>query len=77
MSYLTPPEFVKKMVDAGESKVFMTPRDVLIRSIMAGAILAVAVAFAVNTTVQTGLPIVGALVFPVGSAFSILWVLIW
>ncbi len=70
MSYLTPPEFVRKMVDAGESKVFMAPRDVLIRSIMAGAILAVAVAFAVNTAVQTGLPIVGALVFPVG--FSIL-----
>lgn len=66
MSYLSPPEFVKKMVDAGESKVFMAPRDVLIRGIMAGAILAVAVAFAVTTAVQTGLPIVGALVFPVG-----------
>ncbi len=66
MSYLTPPEFVKKMVDAGESKVFMASRDVLIRGIMAGAILAVAVAFAVTTAVQTGLPIVGALVFPVG-----------
>lgn len=66
MSYLSPPEFVKKMVDAGESKVFMAPRDVLIRAIMAGAILAVAVAFAVTTAVQTGLPIVGALVFPVG-----------
>lgn len=66
MSYLSPPEFVGKMVDAGESKVFMAPRDVLIRAIMAGAILAVAVAFAVTTAVQTGMPIVGALVFPVG-----------
>lgn len=66
MSYLSPPEFVKKMVDAGESKVFMAPRDVLIRGIMAGVILAVAVAFAVTTAVQTGLPILGALVFPVG-----------
>ncbi|MCS3904250.1 formate/nitrite transporter [Methylohalomonas lacus] len=70
MSYLTPPEFVNKMVDAGESKVFMSTRDTLIRAIMAGAILAVAVCFAVTAAVQTGMPIVGALIFPVG--FSIL-----
>ena len=66
MSYLTPTEFVKKMVDAGESKIKMAPRDVLLRAYMAGAILTLAVAFAVTAAVQTGLPIVGALVFPVG-----------
>ncbi|HSG92283.1 MAG TPA: formate/nitrite transporter family protein, partial [Methylotenera sp.] len=66
MSYLTPSQFVKKMVDAGETKLKMAPRDVLIRAYMAGAILTLAVAFAVTTAVQTGMPIVGALVFPVG-----------
>lgn len=66
MAYLTPKEFVEKMVDAGESKVLMAPRDVLIRAFMAGAILAIAVALAVTATVQTGYPIVGAIVFPVG-----------
>lgn len=66
MSYLVPSEFVSKMIDAGESKVFMASRDVLIRAFMAGAILAIAVALAVTATVQTGLPIVGAIVFPVG-----------
>lgn len=66
MSYLMPSEFAKKMVDAGEAKLKMATRDVLIRSYMAGAILTLAVAFAVAAAVQTGLPIVGALVFPVG-----------
>ena len=54
MSYLAPSEFVTKMVDAGESKVFMSTRDTLIRAYMAGAILSLAAAFAVTVTVQTG-----------------------
>ena len=48
MSYLAPAEFVTKMVDSGESKVFMSTRDTLIRAYMAGAILAFAAAFAVT-----------------------------
>jgi formate/nitrite transporter FocA (FNT family) len=68
MSYLVPAEFVTKMVDAGEAKIFMATRDVLIRAYMAGAILALAAVFAVTVTVQTGSPIVGAILFPVGFA---------
>ena len=30
MAYLAPSEFVTKMVDAGESKILMATRDVLI-----------------------------------------------
>lgn len=66
MAYLQPSEFVTKMVDAGESKIFMSTRDTLIRSYMAGAILALAVVFAVTVTVQTGQPLLGAVLFPVG-----------
>ena len=66
MSYLAPSEFVTKMVDAGESKVFMSTRDTVIRAYMAGAILALAAAFAVMVNVQTGYPIIGAILFPVG-----------
>ena len=66
MAYLAPSEFVTKMVDAGESKVFMSTRDTVIRAYMAGAILALAAAFAVTVSVQTGVPIVGAILFPVG-----------
>ncbi len=73
MSYLVPSEFVTKMVDAGESKIFMSTRDTVIRAYMAGAILALAAAFAVMVTVQTGYPIIGAILFPVG--FCMLYLL--
>jgi formate/nitrite transporter len=66
MSYLTPPEYMTKAVDAGESKVFMSTRDTLIRATMAGATLALAAAFAVTITVQTGEALAGAVLFPVG-----------
>jgi formate/nitrite transporter len=66
MAYLAPTEFVTKMIDAGESKIFMSARDTLIRAFMAGAILNLAAAFAVTVTVQTGMPLVGAMLFPVG-----------
>ena len=66
MAYLVPSEFVTKMVDAGESKIFMSTRDTIIRAYMAGAILALAAAFAVTINVNTGVSIVGAAMFPVG-----------
>ena len=53
MSYVNPSDFAKKMIDAGEAKVFMSTRDTLIRAYMAGAILALAAAFAVTVTVKT------------------------
>ncbi len=73
MSYLAPAEFVTKMVDAGEYKVFMSTRDTVIRAYMAGAILALAAAFAVTINVQTGQPLAGAVLFPVG--FCLLYLL--
>ncbi len=65
MAYLAPTEFVSKMIDAGESKVFMSTRDTLIRAYMAGAILALAAAFAIAINVNTGQPLAGAVLFPV------------
>src|SRR5215207_9514511 len=73
MAYLVPSEFVKKMVDAGESKVFMSTRDTLIRAFMAGALLSLAAVFAVSITVQTNSPLLGAILFPVG--FCMLYLL--
>ena len=66
MSYVTPTEFATKMIDAGEAKVFMSTRDTLIRAFMAGAILALAAAFAITITVQMGEALAGAILFPVG-----------
>jgi formate/nitrite transporter len=73
MSYIAPAEFAAKMVEAGESKIFMSTKDTLIRAYMAGAILALAAAFAVTITVNTGNALVGALLFPVG--FCLLYLL--
>ncbi len=66
MSYLEPTEFVTKMVDAGESKVYMSTKDTLIRAFMAGATLALAAVFAITVAVKTGSPLAGAILFPVG-----------
>ncbi|HUH43342.1 MAG TPA: formate/nitrite transporter family protein [Sulfurimonas sp.] len=66
MSYLVPTEFVTKMIDAGESKVYMSTKDTIIRAFMAGAILALSAAFAITVTMQTGSALVGAMLFPVG-----------
>lgn len=52
MAYVVPTEFVTRMVDAGESKLLMSTRDTLIRAYMAGAILALAAAFAVSVNVD-------------------------
>ncbi|MGW5919759.1 formate/nitrite transporter family protein [Nocardia fluminea] len=73
MSYLPPADFVEKMIDAGETKAFMSTRDTVIRAYMAGAILALAAAFAVTITVNTGEPLLGAVLFPVG--FCMLYLL--
>jgi formate/nitrite transporter len=66
MSYVSPPDFVGKMIEAGETKALMATRDTLIRAFMAGAVLALSAAFAVSITVQTGNPLLGAVLFPVG-----------
>ncbi|WP_062260023.1 formate/nitrite transporter family protein [Endozoicomonas arenosclerae] len=66
MAYIEPDEFVTKMVDSGESKVFMSTKDTFIRAFMAGAILGLAAIFAITVTIKTGSPLIGALLFPIG-----------
>lgn len=66
MAYLEPTEFVTKMVDSGESKVYMSTKDTLIRAYMAGAVLALAAVFAITVAMKSGSPILGACLFPVG-----------
>ncbi|HEX5934341.1 MAG TPA: formate/nitrite transporter family protein, partial [Pseudorhizobium sp.] len=73
MSYVMPQELATKMIDAGESKIFMSTKDTLIRAYMAGAILALGAAFAVSVSVNTGQPLLGALLFPAG--FCVLYLL--
>jgi formate/nitrite transporter len=66
MSYIKPAELIGTVIDAGASKVMLSTRDTLVRSIMGGALLSLAAAFAVTVSVTTGVPLLGALLFPVG-----------
>jgi len=66
VSYLVPSELVAKMLDAGQAKVALSTRDTLIRAFMGGALLALGAVFAVTVAQQTGYPIIGAMLFPVG-----------
>ena len=66
MAYVEPSEFATKLVDSGEQKVYMSTKDTIIRAYMAGAILALSAVFAITVATQTGSPLLGALLFPVG-----------
>ena len=66
MSYVKPPELVTRLVDAGAYKLQLSTRDTLIRAFMGAALLTMAAAFAVTVGTQTGQPLLGAILFPVG-----------
>ncbi len=66
MSYNKPADFVQTMIDVGEAKTKTGARDLILRGTMAGVILSLAVVVAITAIVQTGIGLVGALVFPVG-----------
>lgn len=73
MSYTRPAELVTLMVDAGAYKMQLSTRDTLIRAFMGAAILTLGAAFAVTVSTQTGEPLLGALLFPIG--FVLLYLL--
>jgi formate/nitrite transporter len=54
------------MAESGKRKLALAPRDLLIRGMLSGAILGVATSLAFTGAVQTNVPLVGALIFPVG-----------
>jgi formate/nitrite transporter len=64
--YVKPADVALTMLEAGRRKLALSPRDLLIRGILSGAILGVATSLAFTGAVQTGVPLVGALIFPVG-----------
>jgi formate/nitrite transporter len=72
MDYCNPAAVVTALIEAGKRKAALSVADILIRGALAGAILAVAAELAVTATVQTGIPLVGALIFPVGFVMIVL-----
>jgi len=72
MAYVKPEEVVENMLQAGTKKAGLTVKDMLIRGALSGAFLGYATTLAVVAATQTGLSIVGALIFPVGFVMIIL-----
>lgn len=66
MSALKPVEIVQTMIDVGEAKINTGARDLILRGTMAGIILSLAVVVSITAITQTGIGLVGALVFPAG-----------
>ena len=66
MDYVKPADVAAAMVETGKRKLALAPRDLLIRGMLSGAILGVATSLAFTGAVQTNVPLVGALIFPVG-----------
>lgn len=66
-----PAQVVQSMIDAGAAKTRLTVTELFVRSALAGAFLGVATTFAFTAAAQTGMPIVGALIFPVGFAMIV------
>ena len=72
MDYIKPMDVVKNMVAAGDGKAGLALKDLLIRGILSGALLGFATSLAFTAAAQTGVPLVGALIFPVGFVMIVL-----
>ncbi|HEY1930822.1 MAG TPA: formate/nitrite transporter family protein [Acetobacteraceae bacterium] len=72
MDSLKPADIVANMVQSGIAKAGLGPFDLLVRGALSGALLGFATSLAIGATTQTGQPIVGALIFPVGFVMIVL-----
>ena len=72
MDYLKPPEVVAALIESGTRKAMLPVRDLLVRGALSGAILGIATTLAITAALQTGVPLVGALIFPVGFVMIVL-----
>jgi formate/nitrite transporter len=72
MDYVKPVDVAAVMLETGRRKLALAPVDLVIRGALAGGILAAATSLAFTGALQTGVPLVGALIFPVGLAIIVL-----
>ncbi|MEK3671519.1 formate/nitrite transporter family protein [Paenibacillus sp. FSL R10-2771] len=72
MDYVKPSEVLTAMIEAGKTKAELGIMQLIVRGSLGGAILACATTLAFTATAQTKIPMVGALLFPVGFVMIIL-----
>jgi formate/nitrite transporter len=71
MDYIKPADVVKNMLALGNTKAGLSVKDLLIRGFLSGALLAISTSLALTAASQT-VPLVGAIVFPVGFVIIVL-----
>lgn len=72
MSLVSPNQVIESMVQAGEAKAKLPVKDLLIRGALSGALLGFGTTLAFTAEIQTGMGIVGALLFPTAFVIIIL-----
>lgn len=72
MSHANPAAILEAATCAGTAKTTTAPGAMFIRALLGGAILACATTLAMTATAQTGLGIVGAVIFPIGLVIIVL-----
>ena len=72
MDHVTPPELVGDAIELAVRKSGLGAGDLLVRGIMAGALLGIATSFAFIAVAQGLPPLVGAIIFPVGFVMLVL-----
>lgn len=72
MSYVEPAAVVDSMIAAGTKKARLGRGQLVLRGALGGMFLGVATTLALTASVQSGLPFVGALLFPVGFVIVLL-----
>ncbi|MGD1860113.1 MAG: formate/nitrite transporter family protein [Leptolyngbyaceae cyanobacterium] len=71
--YTAPADLMTATVKAGQAKARMGVKDLLIRGIYSGLALGVATTLAVTVSVQSGIPFLGAVLFPWGFASIVIF----
>lgn len=72
MDFVQSDEVVEQMSESGARKVKLSVKDILIKGFLSGAFLAFATTLAFTGSTQTGLDIVGAIIFPAGFVMVLL-----
>ena len=72
MSYVKPDRVVQQMVEAGAAKAHLGAWELVVRGFLSGALLGFATTLAVTASLQTRVPVAGAVLFPVGFVMIVL-----
>jgi formate/nitrite transporter FocA (FNT family) len=72
MDYIKPADVAQAMIETAAAKAALSVKDLLIRGFLSGALLGFATSLAFVGSKQTGVPLAGALIFPVGFVLIVL-----